>query len=221
MKSDGHTDADAVLDAWRARGDDRTDPVRFRLIEALTRRAAAHDGEVRKILNAKVRRLLAAYQDGLDTPKFTSSPPASGTAAPQARPTLGVLAELLDYIALHGLSHGVVPAGWSGASGQAFPSEVPTLGYFRNTWSQLSTERRLTQSLETVPENAGPLNSHHLVHRAFALMRDLSPDYLSQFMSSVDALLWLDKANESQALAGMGASGVDGQRKSGRGKSGG
>lgn len=70
-----------------------------------------------------------------------------------------------------------------------------TLGYLRTTWSRLSADRRLTQSLAKVPENAGPLNSQHLVHRSLTLMRELSPEYLHHFMAHVDALLWLDQAN--------------------------
>ena len=38
----------ATLDAWRDCGADRFDPVRFRLIEAMERRAMAHDGETRR-----------------------------------------------------------------------------------------------------------------------------------------------------------------------------
>ncbi|MDO9352812.1 MAG: DUF2894 domain-containing protein, partial [Solirubrobacteraceae bacterium] len=66
-----------------------------------------------------------------------------------------------------------------------------TLGYLRSTWSRLSADQRLTQSLAKVPENAGPLNSQHLVHRALTQIRDLSPEYLHHFMAQVDALLWL------------------------------
>ncbi|MGD7298559.1 DUF2894 domain-containing protein, partial [Ralstonia pseudosolanacearum] len=36
------THARAMLDAWRARGADRLDPVRFHVIAALDRRAAGH-----------------------------------------------------------------------------------------------------------------------------------------------------------------------------------
>ncbi|HDV6357027.1 TPA: DUF2894 domain-containing protein, partial [Burkholderia cenocepacia] len=37
-----------------------------------------------------------------------------------------------------------------------------------------------------------PLNSNSLVHRSLATMRELSPDYLQQFLSYVDALAWLE-----------------------------
>ena len=78
---------------------------------------------------------------------------------------------------------------------------APTLAYLRTTWSRLSAERRLTQSLATVPGNAGPLNSHHLAHRALTVMREISPGYLSRFVSYVDALLWLDEANSAPPSA--------------------
>jgi hypothetical protein len=74
------------------------------------------------------------------------------------------------------------------------PSSKPC-GYFRNTWSKLSVDRHVTQAIEQAPENAGPLNSHRLVLRSLALMRDISPDYLNRFVSYVDTLLWLDQAD--------------------------
>lgn len=77
-----------------------------------------------------------------------------------------------------------------------------TLSYLRNTWAALSAERRLTQSLATVPGNAGPLNSHHLARRALAVMRELSPAYLSRFVSYVDALLWLEQAHSAPVPTG-------------------
>ena len=78
------------------------------------------------------------------------------------------------------------------------PSDLDeTLSYLRNTWSRLSAERRLTQSLATVPGNAGPLNSHHLMHRALTVMRELSPGYMSRFVSYADTLLWLDQAQNA------------------------
>ncbi|RYF44640.1 MAG: DUF2894 domain-containing protein, partial [Comamonadaceae bacterium] len=91
-----------------------------------------------------------------------------------------------------------------------------TLGYLRNTWAALSAERRLTQSLATVPGNAGPLNSHHLAHRALTVMREISPGYLSRFVSHVDALLWLDQASSAPVLASAGAAKVSAPAKTGK-----
>ncbi|NDZ11932.1 DUF2894 domain-containing protein [Variovorax sp. WS11] len=212
-------DAGAMIDACRARGDHRRDPVRFRFIEALARRAATHHGETRHILDTKVRELLAAYAEDLG-----KIPAAEGTsgAAQKGQAPRGPLAELVDAIARPASSQGegaITGASVPGLSSSS-SQELKTLSYFRSTWSRLSADRRLTQTLAAVPENAGPLNSHQLVHRALMLMRELSPEYLHRFMSHVDALLWLDRANAGSASAGAEAPRAEGQRKSGRGKAG-
>ena len=86
--------------------------------------------------------------------------------------------------------------------------------------ARLSADRRRTQTLAAGPENAGPLNSHQLVHRALVLMRELSPEYLHRFMSHVEALLWLDRANAGSASAGAETPRAEAKRKSARGKAG-
>ncbi len=91
-----------------------------------------------------------------------------------------------------------------------------TLRYFRSTWSKLSAERHLSRSHATVPDNPGPLNSHHLVHQALKSMRDLSPGYLGHFMAHVDALLWLDDANAVGSASSATAQRDVAQKKIGR-----
>jgi len=51
----------ATLDAWRATGTDRANPVRFRLIDALERRAAGQEGQVRRLLEERLAALIADY----------------------------------------------------------------------------------------------------------------------------------------------------------------
>ncbi len=70
-----------------------------------------------------------------------------------------------------------------------------------------------------MPENAGPLNSHHLVHRSLLLMRDLSPEYLNRFMTYVDTLLWVDQLNGAGAAAPVNTPRAETSKKTGRGKS--
>ncbi|CAN7642244.1 DUF2894 domain-containing protein [Variovorax sp. LjRoot290] len=190
-----------MIDARRERGDHRFDPVRFRFIEALARRAAAHGGDARRILDDRVAKLLAAYDEDLER-----APCADSTTTREGQPHRGALAELVDHVGRHASSYG--------------DSALKTLGYFRSTWSRLSADRRLTQSLATVPQNAGPLNSRHLVHRSLMLMRELSPEYLHRFMSYVDALQWVDQANGGSASAGTDTPRTEGNRKSARSRSG-
>jgi hypothetical protein len=190
-------EAGARIAAWRESGGHRFDPVRFHFIEALAARSAVHDGEARRLLDDRVASLVADYGDALEAARAAEGDAARPPEKLPARP--GPLALLVEQVARQ------APPPASG--------ELKTLGYFRSTWARLSAERRLTQSLAKVPENAGPLNSHHLVHRSLTLMRDLSPEYLNRFMSYVDTLLWLD-----QASAGTGTAAPESPRKTARGK---
>jgi hypothetical protein len=190
-----------TLEAWRQRGADRLDPVRFRFIEAMARRAAAHEGEARRLLDARLERLLAehgAALEKLEPPRRKPTP---------AAPAEGGLADLLAHVAERtGVAEGAARSA----------ADLKSLRYFRSTWSRLSADRRLNQSQAKVPENAGPLNSQHLVHRAITLMRDTSPDYLNRLMSYIDTLSWIDQANVS---APPPAAARPEGRKAARGKS--
>lgn len=162
----------------RAQGAQRQDPVRFRLIEAMAQRAAGHQGLAAERLAQRLQQLAAAYDAAL-----RQAPPAPAPAERASSTTTGPLGQLVAALAAH-----------------APPEpELRTLRDFRSTWSRLSAERRLTQSLAVVPDNAGPLNSQQLVHRALRLMRELSPGYLDRFVQHVDALLWLDQLNAAGA----------------------
>ena len=173
-----------TLDAWRARGADWLDPVRFRFLEAMARRAISHDGEARRLLDERLNRLLAVYHADL-----AKAAEAKREKTPSSAPVAGGLTELLAHVAERtGVAAGGATAG---------ASELKSLRYFRSTWSRLSADRRLNQSQAKMPENAGPLNSQHLVHRAITLMRDVSPEYLNRLMAYVDTLSWIEQANLS------------------------
>ncbi|MFJ0706205.1 DUF2894 domain-containing protein [Bordetella bronchiseptica] len=94
-----------------------------------------------------------------------------------------------------------VGRGFAGAPARPADPELPLLDEFRQAWTRLSTDRQLRQSEQLVPENAGPLNSSHLAHRSLALMQGLSPGYLQQFLSYVDALGWLEQLTANAAPA--------------------
>ena len=206
-------DAGAALAALREREAHHADAVRFRFIEAMARRADAHGGDTRRMLDERIAQLLAAYTQA-NAEALAQRPDAVAAAREPSpeRSARSALAELVDHIAQH------APAPAAGLPSGGTTPELKAVTYFRSTWSKLSAERRLTQSLAKVPDNAGPLNSHHLVHRALLLMRDLSPEYLNRFMSYVDALLWIDQANGSMAAAAASAPRTDTPKKTGRGK---
>jgi hypothetical protein len=179
------------------------DAVRARFAQALARRAAAHAGA------GAARRVL---DDRLAALTGEPSPTAEALQAKSANPTRGALAELLDHAARQKSAPVLGPAAkpretspHKAVTGAA--AAAPTLQFFKRTWSRLSADQRLAQSLATLPGNAGPLNSHHLVHRSLTLMRELSPEYLERFVGYIDALQWLEQSNEAaeQELRPAGA----------------
>lgn len=192
-----------TLAQWREHGMAGQDPVRFRFIEALARRAAGYRGEARHVLDGKLLRALEAYRA-----KSAATAPAVGPAAVRAAVPAAVGAA---QESLAGLLR-ELGAGRSGAP------ELKAVSRFRSTWSRLGVEQRLSQSRAKVPGNAGPLNSHALVLRSLTLMHEISPHYLTRFMGHVDALLWLEQANGGQAVLQKDVLGAEPEkpRKSGR-----
>ena len=183
--TDDATHVRATLDAWREQGADRLDPVRFHRLDALERRAAALDGDARALLDARLATLLEGFAEIVSRAGETSA--ASGTAQATApAPACSLLGWLVEQLARDAQAdrRGIDPA---------------LIDYFRTMWSKVRTEQQYRQSLDQVPRNAGPLNSNSLVHRSLATMRELSPEYLQQFLSYIDALAWLED------LAGGGA----------------
>ncbi|ABE35149.1 hypothetical protein DR64_6130 [Paraburkholderia xenovorans LB400] len=220
--SDPVSAARATLGAWRERGADRLDPVRFHFIEALARRAAGHSGEARRILDDRLAGLLEAYAGQIeratsaiadtDTDTDTDTDADAHTAAPANGPLHETLKSLVDSIASQ-------PAlATTGLPRSASYPELAELDYFREVWSKVRTEKQMRQSLEQVPGNAGPLNSSSLVHRALSLMREISPGYLKQFLSYADALSWMEQINGGAAPSGKDVPRAGNTGRSNRGK---
>lgn len=227
MRSDGSREAvldpRAVLDGWRASGADRADPLRFRLIDALARRAAAYDGPVRQRLDGRLADLIQAYESGL-----TDAGAAEDLPAPPPAPEHGPLAGLVAYLAGPGTAG--PPQAADAESDRAcaerldplglraaYP-ELPLLDEFQTLWSRFSADRQVRQSQEQVHKNAGPLNSNQLVHRALSLMREMSPGYLQQFLSYTDALMWMEQMTAAAAPAPKEAPRAGASKKSARSK---
>lgn len=197
------------------------EPLRRAYLEALTRRAEAHDGAVR----AWVEQRLAAARTSLSlsiapapssphvvptlttpstptsTPTSTPNPTGAAIPSPGADRRPGPLAELtalLDRTAAPGLAPGAathaqstLPAG----ADTAGPPELKSLQRDRAAWARLSVDQELQRALAQVPDNPGPLNSRLLVLRSLRLMQTISPDYLARFVSQLETLVWLDQAS--------------------------
>ncbi|RIX47509.1 MAG: DUF2894 domain-containing protein [Rhodocyclales bacterium GT-UBC] len=217
------TELPAGLAALRASGAADRDPVRFAYLVALTRRAAPQPAAIRSWLDARISAAVAEL----------AARPASPASEPTVADTASPLAELLAYIGQQAHDQ-VQPVALPGvpataASGQRRPveaknsavgrsapaPELKSVAYFRDEWSKLSTEQQLTQTLAQAPENAGPMNSQHLVLRSLQRMRDIAPDYLQGFMSYIDTLIWLEHADPTRPAGGRA---TDGESKARPGK---
>lgn len=195
MSAEG-SNARATLDAWREHGADRMDPVRFHRIDALERRAVGHDGVVRRELESRLTELLAAYAGDLERAATRTEADSDDSVADATEGA--TLAELLGRITRQAAARDGSMAGNDRPDHATFP-ELGALRDARKLWTRIRTESQLRQSLEQAPTDAGPLNSARLVHRSITLMHELSPGYLQQFLSYVDALTWMEQ---------MGAGGV-------------
>ncbi len=186
-----------TLAALRSAGAERFDPVRLHYLERLSQRAEVATGALRGVLQGKLQEALAHTAERLHQRMQqlpTPTVPASG-GTPLAR-----LNQYIRDASASGRNDGSAqaPAVHRVVDGNARP-EMKSVQRFRETWSRIAAVDQVDQALVRGPENAGPLNSHMLVLRSLASMRELSPEYLRRFLSQVDTLLWLDQASEPVA----------------------
>ena len=171
----------AQLQAWRAQGLDRADPVRFDILQALSARLGTHEGEARRLLEARLAGLIRAYAQGLArTPTPVAPVPARDSG-------------LRSLVAALQARDGDAPA--PGPS----PVAPSALTEAREVWAQVRIDSQLRASLHDVPADAGPLNSGMLVHRALHLMRAASPGYLQHFIAYADTLSSLEQLQQAVA----------------------
>jgi hypothetical protein len=181
--------AQDAIDALRARGVHRLDPVRFRHIEALARRSAAHQGEARRLLDERLDRLLADCAQQAEARRAASAP-RPGPARQRSALT-DLLADLSRHGAEPSAGQGLAADAGHVDPGPQAPRELRTLRQHRSTWTRLKVDRQMVQAQARVPDNAGPLHTQRLLHQALTTMREISPDYVHRLMSHVEALLSL------------------------------
>lgn len=172
----------ATLASLRSEGAQRMDPARFYYMEELSERLHTQRGGVQQILEGKLMDALTDYVARFRLPADRQSAQAPVNRGIQS------LTALNHYI--RNAAHGPTDPDLQGRTPHL--SEMKSVRQFRQTWSRISAEDRVERAIVSGPENAGPLNSHMLVIRTLALMRELSPDYLQRFLSQMDNLLWLD-----------------------------
>ncbi|MDO8773637.1 MAG: DUF2894 domain-containing protein [Burkholderiaceae bacterium] len=199
-------DFSADIASLRQLGADQFDPVRLHYLQELAHRASAHQGPVKRILDAKLAQALAAFRERFEQAQRDAKDAVAPSKESDPRASLG---ELVRYMAQHAPDNG--EGGFDGDVG--LRRELKTTRYFRNTWSKLSVDKQVTQAIKQAPKNAGPINSHMLVLRSLALMREISPDYLNRFTSYVDALLCLDQGDKDKQVNAKKAAAGDASKK--------
>jgi hypothetical protein len=211
----------ALIASLRTAGADRFDPVRWHYIEVLASRALAHQGSVKRMLDAKLAQALAALKERFDHAQCDARETVARSVPqyPHAANDLRRLCAAADFkglrrliatlktgeqcASLSALVHRLAqqcPASADArlAENAGARPELKTVQNSRNTWSKLSAGKQVTQELAQAPVNAGPINSHMLVLRSLALMRDISPDYLNRFIGYADTLLCLDHGEKEK-----------------------
>lgn len=218
---DASTGFDALISSLRAAGAGQFDPVRLHYLDAMAKRASAHRGSVRQMLDAKLSQALAAFRERFEQARAEANEAVTHAAqhyphaakdlqrllavgdfkglrrlianlkTSEQRASLGALVRRLEHDASDNAD--ARPNGNAGS-----PPELKTVRNFRNTFSKLSVDLQVAQALEQAPKNAGPINSHMLVLRSLALMRDVAPDYLNRFISYADTLLCLDQGQDEK-----------------------
>lgn len=218
---DSSLELNALIASLRTAGADQFDPVRLHYMEVLAKRAIAHQGSVKRMLDVKLAQALASFKERFEQAQCDARETIARTApqyphaaddlqrffvagdfkglrrfittleTSEQRASLGALVRQLEQHSPENMD-----ARLKGNAGSR--PELKTIRNFRNTWSKLSVDKQVTQALEQAPKNAGPINSHMLVLRSLALMREISPDYLNRFMSYADTLLCLDQGEKEK-----------------------
>lgn len=180
--------------AWlRLAGAKQHDPVNFHYLQVLLERAARHQGQVRRLLDARLAQALQTLTVRFEQAQRDSQAAIASQGKSAPRASLGELAAYLAQRMPEQLD-GSLDGPWRSAAGSR--PELKSVRHFRNTWSKLSVDKQVAKALGQAPKNAGPINSHRLVLDSLALMRDISPDYLNRFMCYADALLCLEQSEQ-------------------------
>jgi hypothetical protein len=174
------------IERLRQEGAEQFDPLGIRFIEILSERTHGQQGRAREVLDARLLKAIAALQARMEQARNAAADAVATSAADVHVGALRALVQRLEALA---------PVGADARVGESMSAhaELKSVRYFRKTWAKLSADKQVTQALNQAPRNAGPINSHMVVLRSLALMRDTSPDYLNRFMSYVDTLLCLEQ----------------------------
>ena len=183
------------------------DPVRLRYIESLLLKAEKRGGKLGDILKEKVKTAIANYREQYpdkalnETQSLKPNSPLrelnqllddmrQGEDDPRAAPLEAALRQQELELA-NNISQQAQPGQ---ENLPARREELKAARRFHSAMVELNADKVVTQALEEIPDACGPLNPQRLATRSLETMRDLSPHYLSRFVSYIDTLFWLEQA---------------------------
>ena len=185
-------------------------PVRLRYIESLLAKAQQRGGKLGSILENKASSAMCSYRAQYSdiAPKEPHRPHRNtqlrelnqfleGLRLAEDDPRAAPLEAAMRQQELD-LATNIAQQAEPGQ--QALPArseELKAARRFHSAMVELNAERVVTQALAEVPEACGPLNPQRLATRSLETMRELSPHYLSRFVSYIDTLFWLEQAERS------------------------
>ena len=199
--------ADALLATMRDEGGERFDPAGWHYLDTLARRAAEHEGSVRRMLEAKLELAVASFAERFAQARSAAAELLATACRehPQQAAELQQLFAGSDFKRLRQLRATLTARAQCAPLAELVSRleprateagapilELKTVRESRATWAGMSVDKQLALAMKQAPINAGPINSHMLVLRSLAMMQDISPDYLNRMVSYVDTLLALD-----------------------------
>ena len=194
----------------------RFDPVRFRYIQGMAKRSRQQDDAVASLVVEKAWEALRAYQSSFDRESAAVEALLEKLAQelPHMTEHLENLFQSCDFKAIRRLAGrrqepetvdsfaALIHQLQSTANDRSseptnnYP-ELKALQHHRDALRQQHAERLVSHALKDAPEGAGPLNPQKLALRSLAIMHDISPAYLGQFVSWAETLFWLEQHKHS------------------------
>lgn len=201
-----------ALSALKNCGAERFDAVRFHYIESLATRAQQQDSAVASLLVAKAWRALQSYQSSFYTRREEVAALLDQITEhhPDMTEQLQSLFNACEFKAINTLvqrqekAHEIdtfasltrrlkTTADDSNSLPASSSQELKAVRHFREAQQRHHADKLVTNAILDAPESAGPLNPQKLALRSLAIMREVSPAYLTHFVCYVDTLFWLER----------------------------
>ncbi len=206
-------DISATLEQLKQTNAHRINPAHFSFIETLLTKSQNANANTQVIIHQKLSAELSLYAEQVERNQAAASenkvelePPISAIAAlslqlskPDEAPVVASdNLSLSETIALHETN--ALKKYNNGQAVQAKKSaskpELKAFNSFKQFKEKYDSDKLVEQLINDRPEQLGPLNPQLLLIKSVASMKDLSPHYLSRFVTYIDTLLRLEDASK-------------------------